>query len=78
VPTSTVEVAGGPLVAEAAAATPLAASLSDARRAIAQGALYVNGERADAERRLGPADLLHGRWILLRKGKRTHHLLDAG
>ena len=62
---------------EVLARTPLASSLSDARRSLAQGALYVNGARADAERRLGAADLLHGRWVLLRKGKRTHHLLDA-
>jgi tyrosyl-tRNA synthetase len=60
------------------AGTPLASSLSDARRSVAQGALYVNGERADPERRLTAGDLLHGRWILLRKGKRTHHLLEAG
>ncbi len=78
VPTSAVSPTDEPLLAVVAAATPLASSLSDARRALAQGALYVNGERADGERRLGPEDLLHGRWILLRKGKRTHHLLDAG
>jgi tyrosyl-tRNA synthetase len=77
-PTSAVALAEQPLLADVTAATPLASSLSDARRALAQGALYVNGERADGERRLGPDDLLHGRWILLRKGKRTHHLLDAG
>jgi hypothetical protein len=38
----------------------------------------VNGEKAAEGRTLGAADLLHGRWIVLRKGKRTHHLLDAG
>jgi tyrosyl-tRNA synthetase len=65
-------------LARVLAATPLASSLSDARRTIAQGAAYVNGERAGAERALSPDDLLHGRWVLLRKGKRTYHLLDAG
>jgi tyrosyl-tRNA synthetase len=78
VPTSGVVPADGPLLADVVAGTPLARSLSDARRSLAQGALYVNGERADGERRLSAGDLLHDRWILLRKGKRTHHLLDAG
>ncbi|MGD9797609.1 MAG: tyrosine--tRNA ligase [Acidimicrobiia bacterium] len=78
VPTSPFLPGDRPALADLVADTPLASSRSDARRALAQGALYVNGERADAERRLGPDDLLHGRWVLLRKGKRTHHLLDAG
>lgn len=65
-------------LARALAATTLASSLSDARRTIQQGAAYVNGERAGPERSLCPDDLLHGRWVLLRKGRRTYHLLDAG
>jgi tyrosyl-tRNA synthetase len=65
-------------LAHALAATPLASSLSDARRTISQGAAYVNGQQArSAELALTEADLLHGRWLLLRKGKRTYHLLDA-
>ncbi|MGH3168831.1 MAG: tyrosine--tRNA ligase, partial [Trebonia sp.] len=60
------------------ASTPLASSVSDARRTIAQGAAYVNGtQEGSAERELTEADLLHGRWLVLRKGKRTYHLLDA-
>jgi tyrosyl-tRNA synthetase len=59
------------------AATPLASSLSDARRTITQGAAYVNGEQVGEDRPLTEADLLHDRWVLLRKGKRTYHLLDA-
>jgi tyrosyl-tRNA synthetase len=64
-------------LARTLAATPLASSLSDARRTIAQGAAYVNGEQAGEDRPLSDADLLHDRWVLLRKGKRTYHLLDA-
>jgi tyrosyl-tRNA synthetase len=64
-------------LAHALAATPLASSLSDARRTIAQGAAYVNGEPAREDRPLSEADLLHGRWLVLRKGKRTYHLLDV-
>jgi tyrosyl-tRNA synthetase len=64
-------------LARTLAATPLASSLSDARRTIAQGAAYVNGEQAGGDRPLSEADLLYDRWVLLRKGKRTYHLLDA-
>ncbi|HSZ42200.1 MAG TPA: tyrosine--tRNA ligase [Trebonia sp.] len=60
------------------ACTPLASSVSDARRTITQGAAYVNGAHEESgERTLTEADLLHGRWLVLRKGKRTYHLLDA-
>ncbi len=75
VPTSPF-VSGG-TVATMLAATPLASSLSDARRTIAQGAAYVNGEAVREDRPLTSDDLLHDRWLLLRKGKRTYHLLDA-
>jgi tyrosyl-tRNA synthetase len=67
----------GVTLAAALAATPLASSLSDARRTIAQGAASVNGEPVPEDRPLTEADLLYGRWALLRKGKRNYHLLDA-
>jgi tyrosyl-tRNA synthetase len=50
----------------------LASSLNDARRTIAEGGAYVNNERiTDPEERIGPDRLLHGRWLVLRRGKRT-------
>ena len=67
----------GVTLAAALAATPLASSLSDARRTIGQGAASVNGEVVPEDRPLTEADLLYGRWLLLRKGKRNYHLLDA-
>ena len=67
----------GVTLAATLAATPLASSLSDARRTIAQGAASVNGEVVPADRPLAEADLLYDRWILLRKGKRNYVLLDA-
>ena len=67
----------GVTLAAALAATPLASSLSDARRTIAQGAASVNGDTVPEDRPLIEADLLYGRWALLRKGKRNYHLLDA-
>ena len=65
----------GVTLAAALAATPLASSLSDARRTIDQGAASVNGEVVPADRPLTEADLLYDRWLLLRKGKRNYHLL---
>jgi tyrosyl-tRNA synthetase len=64
-------------LAAALAATPLASSLSDARRTINQGAASVNGDVVPQDRPLSESDLLHNRWLLLRKGKRNYHLLDA-
>jgi len=64
-------------LAAALAATPLASSLSDARRTIAQGAASVNGTVVGEDRPLEESDLLYNRWLLLRKGKRNYHLLDA-
>ena len=75
VPTS--PFAPGVTLAAALAATPLASSLSDARRTIGQRAASVNGEVVPEDRPLTEADLLYGRWLLLRKGKRNYHLLDA-
>jgi len=75
VPTSPFE--SGVTLAAALAATPLASSLSDARRTISQRAASVNGETVPEDRPLTEADLLYNRWLLLRKGKRNYHLLDA-
>jgi tyrosyl-tRNA synthetase len=57
--------------------TELASSRGDARRLLQQGSVRAN------ERRLGPEDgldgiaLLHGRYLLLRKGKRAFHLVEV-
>ena len=50
----------------------LAKSNGDARRAIAQGGVSVNNRRIESEDAvLGEQDLLHGRFAVLRRGKRT-------
>jgi tyrosyl-tRNA synthetase len=56
----------------------LAGSLGEARRQLEQGGVSVNGQRVEPGRSLASGDLLHGRWTLLRKGKRDWALLDAG
>jgi len=52
----------------------LAKSKSEARRAIEQGGIYVNQQRADA---ITPADWIAGGNLLLRKGKKDYALLRA-
>ncbi len=55
----------------------LAASVGDGRRQLDQRGISVNGTKAEPGRTLTTADLLHGRWVLLRKGKRDWAILDA-
>ena len=59
-----------PSVTDLLAATGLAASKSAARRTVAEGGAYVNNQRVEDPDAV-PGDLLHGRWIVLRKGKRN-------
>ncbi|EYT54140.1 tyrosyl-tRNA synthetase [Leucobacter sp. UCD-THU] len=50
----------------------LVKSAGEARRAIAQGGVYVNNAAVESEdRALEAADLLHGRFAVLRRGKKT-------
>lgn len=55
----------------------LTASKGEARRALAQGGVYVNGERAEEGRLVRADDLLHGRFVLLRKGKKAYALVST-
>jgi len=64
-------------VLEALVEVGLAASKSEARRGIQGGGFSVNGDRLSAERPLGPADLLGGRYIVLQKGRRHFAMLEA-
>ncbi len=73
VPVTTLE-AGLPLV-DAVVAAGLAGGRGAARRELQAGALYVNNRRETEERDLTPADALHGRFVVLRRGKRTQHVL---
>ena len=67
--------AGEPLV-DLLAETGLVASRSQARTTVSQGGAYINNGRADdVERRVTAADLLAGRYLVLRRGKKDHHLV---
>jgi len=58
--------------------TGMCASHGEARRAIEQGGVYLNNRRVTGiDATVGPTDLLHGRYVLLRRGKRHPHLVVA-
>jgi tyrosyl-tRNA synthetase len=66
---------GQPLV-EVLVDAGLARSRREARAFLKDGAVYLNNRKiADVEAALSTADLLHGRYALLRRGKQTQHLL---
>jgi tyrosyl-tRNA synthetase len=61
----------GPVV-DLFAAVGLVASKSAARRTVKEGGAYVNNVKVTAEDAVaGAAELLHGRWLVLRRGKRN-------
>lgn len=63
---------GEHLVLDLLVATGLAASRSAARRTIAEGGGYVNNTRVDGEDDVVGTDrLLHDRWLVLRRGRRS-------
>jgi tyrosyl-tRNA synthetase len=59
-------------LADMLVATGLTPSKGAARRAAAEGGVYVNNERVtDADAEVDADLLLHGRWLVLRRGRRT-------
>jgi tyrosyl-tRNA synthetase len=64
--------AGIPPVANLMVAAGIAPTVSAARRAIAGGGAYLNNQKVTDEKAVPDAeDLLHGRYLILRRGKRT-------
>jgi tyrosyl-tRNA synthetase len=64
---------GGPdTITDLLVASGLSASKGAARRTIGEGGAYVNNVRIDSEEWTPQAaDFLHGRWLVLRRGKRN-------
>jgi tyrosyl-tRNA synthetase len=58
--------------------TSLAKSKTEARTALTEGSISINGETLSKDlalaRKLSPADLLHGQVIALRRGKKNWHI----
>lgn len=68
-------VIGKPVV-EVAATAGLFASKGEARRLVQQGGLYLNNQRvADVGRAVGDGDLIEGRLLVLRAGRKNYHLV---
>jgi tyrosyl-tRNA synthetase len=61
-----------PQVTDVLQASGVVASKSAARRAVSEGGAYLNNLRVtDPDARLEPDQLLHGRFVVARRGKRT-------
>jgi tyrosyl-tRNA synthetase len=57
----------------------LATSRKTAREFIGGGGVYINNtKQTDVDRAVGEQDLLHGRYVVLRRGKKNHHLVSFG
>jgi tyrosyl-tRNA synthetase len=57
--------------------TGLATSRSDARRLVQQRSVRANDQVVTADWSADGVELLHGRYLLLRKGRRTFHLVEV-
>jgi tyrosyl-tRNA synthetase len=71
------ELAAGVDVVPLLVESGLAISKSDARRALEQGAVSVNGDRVGPGAVVGTDAVLHGRFVVLRKGKTRYAVLVA-
>jgi tyrosyl-tRNA synthetase len=67
-----------PPVANLMAAAGIVPTVSAGRRAIAEGGAYLNNHKVtDVNAVPGPDDLLHGRYLILRRGRRTVGAVDV-
>ena len=56
----------------------VASSRGDARRSVEGGGIYLNGVRVeDPQRQVLVEDAVEGRFLVLRKGKKTYHLVEV-
>lgn len=69
----------GERVSEAGVRAGLFKSISEARKTIASGGVYLNNARVeDQERLLGADDFLQGRFALIRRGKKALGVVELG
>ncbi len=60
-------------------ATGLSKSKGEARRTLSEGGVYVNNVRVDSDDWVpARADFLHGKWLVLRRGKRNIAGVETG
>ncbi len=71
-PTGSVRLADGPTVVDLLVSSGLTPSRGAARRAVTEGGAYVNNVKVTDEAwQPAKEDLLHGRWLVVRRGKRN-------
>ena len=69
---------GGLTILDLLVAGGVAKSRGDARRSVSEGGIYLNNIRVtDPAAIVSPTDILDGQFILLRKGKKTYHLVKV-
>jgi tyrosyl-tRNA synthetase len=67
----------GMSVVDLLAETGVASSKGDARRSVEGGGIYLNNERVESmDARVHANRALDGRYLVLRKGKRSYHLVE--
>jgi tyrosyl-tRNA synthetase len=72
VPRATVQLGDAPTIVDLLVATGLTDSRGAARRAVAEGGAYVNNAKVPDEQWVPrEGDLLDGRWLVVRRGKRN-------
>ncbi|WP_106180206.1 tyrosine--tRNA ligase [Prauserella shujinwangii] len=72
VPTGEVKLSDEPTIVDLLTAAGLVDSKGAARRTVKEGGAYVNNAKiTDEEWRPAAADALHGRWLVVRRGKRN-------
>jgi len=72
VPTGQVALSDEPTIVDLLVAAGLSESKGAARRTVREGGAYVNNTKiSDEEWRPEPADALHGKWLIVRRGKRN-------
>ncbi|NVM97002.1 tyrosine--tRNA ligase [Arthrobacter wenxiniae] len=71
--------AAGLSIVDLLVASGLSNSNSAARRTVGEGGAYVNNAKiTDPDAVLGTADALHGKYLLVRRGKRTLSMVELG
>ncbi len=71
------ELKGELTVVDALLRSGLASSRRDARQLLSQGSVYLNGSRVAEDRSLEADDVLHDRWVVLRRGRANQAVLVA-
>ncbi|HEY2300447.1 MAG TPA: tyrosine--tRNA ligase [Acidimicrobiales bacterium] len=77
-PLAASELDGGLSLVDALIRTGLASSRGDARRQLSSGGVYVNNRRQPEDRPIAAGDALHGRFVVLRRGRNQRVLAVGG